>query len=377
MASSLMLLSNPYRPDPRVLREARALIEEGHRVNIIAWNRDGGDDDVSEEEGVNVIRLGLKSPFRAPAKVFFGLIRFWLKALRTARGLNFDVVHSHDFDTLPLAMLISRLHRAPLLYDAHEIYSNMIWKDVRLLAHMLRPIEIRLSRCADEIITVNERIAEALSEKRDTPVRLVRNSPDMSVLRGESTTAIRRRYGLKGMVISYLGSLEPGRSVEELATSFSPEQGITVVIAGSGTLQSAVEKAAATNSSVRFLGSIETDEALKITLASDLVPTVLDPSNPNFQISTPIKVLEAMACGRPIIISKGLDMSKIVEDAGCGFIIDYDRQQLVDTVISASKSPEGLDQMGRRGTEYYEKHLSWQKSKDALLRAYEALAGLN
>jgi glycosyltransferase involved in cell wall biosynthesis len=375
MAASLMLLTNPYRPDPRVLREARALTEVGHRVTLVAWDRDTGETRESTEEGVRVVRHGPTSPFRSPVRVFLGLLRFWLRALRTSRHLEFDVIHSHDFDTLPLALLISKLRQKPLLYDAHEVYSNMIRKDIEVAARMLWPLEKRLVLCADEVITVNELMAGLLSEGRESPARVVRNSPDMSVMTSARTKEVREKYGLKGFVISYLGSLEPGRSVEELASSFSPDQGIMVIIGGSGTLQKAVEDKAATNPCVRFLGRVGTDDALAITSASDLVPAVHDPSNPNYRIGTPIKVLEAMACGRPVITSKGIDISDVVESAGCGFVIDYDRKVLADTVIRASKEPEKLAEMGLRGARYYERHLSWSQAKAALMDVYRVLAG--
>ena len=375
MVSSLMLLTNPYRPDPRVLREARALLEAGHSVTLIAWDRDAAAFAETSEEGVRVIRTGPKAPFRSPLRVFIGLARFWIRALLIARRLEFDTVHSHDFDTLPLGLLLSRVRRKPLLYDAHELYSNMIGKDVRAISRFLWPFERRLSRCADEVITVNELLAGILSEGRRAPARLVRNSPDLSVMTPERVSAVRERYGLKGFLISYLGSLEPGRSVEELASSFSPDQGIMVVIGGSGTLQRAVEDLAAKNDCVAFVGRVDTDDALSITSLSDLVPAVHDPSNINYRRGTPIKVLEAMACGRAVITSKGLDISEIVEDAGCGLVIDYGREHLAEAVVRASMEPERLAEMGRRGAAYYKKHLSWERSKEALLDAYRALEG--
>ncbi|MDH3364867.1 MAG: glycosyltransferase family 4 protein [Thermoplasmata archaeon] len=368
-----MLLTNPYRPDPRVLREARALKEAGHDITLVAWDRDNGPVRESMEEGVRVFRLGPVSPFRSPLRVFLGLLRFWMSTLRASRRLEFDVIHSHDFDTLPLALLLSKLRRRPLLYDAHEVYSDMIRKDAPTAAKMLRPLERQLVRCADEIITVNELLVDLLSEGRESPARLVRNSPDMSAMTVERVREVREKHGLRGFIISYLGSLEPGRSVEELASSFSPDQGIMVVIGGSGTLQKAVEGYAARNPCVRFLGRVSTDDALAITSASDLVPAVHDPSNPNYRIGTPIKVLEAMACGRPVVTSKGIDISEIVESAGCGFVIDYNRRLLVETVVRASKEPERLAEMGLRGVQYYEKHLSWNQAKAALLEAYRAL----
>ncbi len=375
MASSLMLLTNPYRPDPRVLREARALTEAGYSVTLVAWDRDTGEAKESKEEEVRVVRLGPTSPFRSPVRVFLGMLRFWSRALRASRRLEFDVIHSHDFDTLPLALLISRLRSKPVVYDAHEVYANMIRKDTELVARMLWPLEKRLVLCADKVITVNEIMADALSEGKESPAQVVRNSPDMSVIPPERTKDVRERLGLKGFVISYLGSLEPGRSVEELATAFSPEQGVTVIIGGSGTLQKTVEEKAASNPCVRFIGRVGTDDALAITSVSDLVPAVHDPSNPNYRIGTPIKVLEAMACGRPVITSKGIDISEVVESAGCGFVIDYDRKVLAETVLRASKEPEKLAEMGLRGARYYEMHLSWNQAKATLLDVYRALVG--
>ncbi len=371
----MMLLTNPHRTDPRVLRETRALVAAGHAVTVIAWDRDAGADSEAEEHGARVIRLGPAAPYRSPAKVFAGLMGFWAKAFSASRRLDFDCVHCHDFDTLPLGKVIARLRGKPVLYDAHEVYSYMIKKDVGRAAMALWPIEKCLSSRADEVVTMNEIMVETLSKGRDKPARLVRNSPDLSPLEGESVQEIRRRYGLEGFVISYLGSLEPGRGVEHLSTMFSPEDGVTVVIGGGGTLRPFVEGKAAQNPCIRFIGQVEMDEALKITYASDLVPAAQDPTNLNYVMGTPIKVLEAMACGRPVITSRGIGISKVVEEAGCGFVVDYGPEELRETVVSASKSPEKLAEMGRLGVRYFERHLSWERSKEELLETYRALTG--
>lgn len=373
MASTLMLLSNPHRVDPRVLRESRALVAAGYRVTVIAWDRDSGTDSESEEEGVRVIRTGPRSPYRSVGKVFAGLIGFWARALRASRGLDFDCVHCHDLDTLPLGKIMAWLRGKPVLYDAHEIYSNMVKKDTPRVALALWPLEKSLSSMADEIVTVNEEMVSILSKRRKTSARLVRNSPDLDALKGVGASDTRRKYGLEGFLVSYLGSLEPGRSVEELSTIFSPEDGVTVVIGGTGTLRPFVEEKAAENPCVHFIGQVGTDEALRITCASDLVPAVHDPTNPNYVMGTPIKVLEAMACGRAVVTSKGISISEIVDGAGCGFVIEYGPRSLFDAVISASRSPEKLAKMGRLGAEYYQHHLSWERSKAELLEAYGAL----
>ena len=376
MASTLMLLSNPYRPDPRVLREARALVEAGIGVHLIAWDRERDRASSSTEEDVRVTRLGPKSSYRSFSQVGPGLMRFWFRALRAARKVEFDIVHCHDFDTLPLGMLLARLHGKPLILDAHDIYSFMVVGEFAPVGRLLWPVERWMASKADELITTNEVMAEMLSAKRDKGAVIVRNSPDLSVLIGHEPEKTRARHGLDGFVVSYFGSLEPGRAVEELATSFSPDEGITVIIGGSGTLQPAVERASRDNPAVQFVGAIDTDEVLRITGASNIIPAMYDPSNPKYRICTPIKVLEAMACGKAMVTTKGLDISEMVEGIGCGFVIEYGREELVRTVREASKSGAKLQEMGRRGRKYFEQHLSWSSSKTALIGVYRALLDL-
>jgi glycosyltransferase involved in cell wall biosynthesis len=371
-----MLLSNPYRPDPRVLREARSLVEAGIGVHLIAWDRERNRASSSTEEDVRVTRLGPKSAYRSISQVGPGLIRFWFRALRAARKVEFDVVHCHDFDTLPLGMLLARLRGKPLILDAHDIYSFMIVGESAPVGRMIWPVERWMASKADELITTNEVMAEMLSAKRDKEAVIVRNSPDLSVLAGHTPEETRARRGLDGFVVSYFGSLEPGRAVEELATSFSPDEGITVIIGGSGTLQPAVERASRDNPAVQFVGAIDTDEVLRITGASNIIPAMYDPSNPKYRICTPIKVLEAMACGKAMVTTKGLDISEMVEGIGCGFVIEYGREELVRTVREASKSGAKLQEMGRRGRKYFEQHLSWSSSKTALIGVYRALLDL-
>jgi len=372
-----MLLTYPHRPDPRVFRESRALVRHGVTINLIAWDRDGGLPKKAEEGGVHVVRVGPRCPYRSAAKVISRLPLFWFNALRQSRRIEFDVIHCHDFDTLPLGLLLSRLRAKPVLYDAHELYSGMIRKDVPSVADIVWHVEKWMSEKVDEVVTVNESLASRLSEGRRDQVRIVMNSPDPGILEGADAAEIRKRHNLEGFVISYLGSLEPGRFVKELVDSIDPSGKIELAIGGNGTLASIAEKGAQSNSHVKFLGTLDTDEALRITWASDVVIAMLDPSNPNYRASTPVKVLDAMACGRPVITSKGLDISKMVEEVGCGFVVPYDKEAFKTVLDKAMADPKALEEMGQKGKEYFDRELSWERSQDALFRAYKALESKN
>ena len=373
MPSTLMLLSNPYRPDPRVLLEARALKGAGFEVRLLAWDREESRPRESDEGGVHVIRLGPKAPQRAPAKIIARLPRFWLRALRASKGLEFDVIHAHDFDTLPLGMTISKLSGKPLLYDAHELYAKMIENEVGPISKLVWMWERGCARRADVVITVSGSLAAQLSRGRKDRARVVSTSQDPSVAEGADIQTIRDKYGLKGFVVSYLGSLEPGRFVEETISSFTPADRITVVVGGSGTLETTVSRESLHNPTVKFIGTVDTDEALRLTRASDLVVAMMDPSNPNNVVGTPGKIVNAMGVGRPMITTEGLDIARKIQAAECGIVIPYNKAAFVEAVIKAASDAKSLAEMGRKGRQLYDREYSWDRSRDELLNAYQSI----
>ena len=367
------MLSNPFRPDPRVLLEARALKSAGIRVLLVAWDRDGTWPREQGHPDLDVIRVGPRCPTRSALKVASRLPRFWLNALLKTTRLDFDVVHAHDFDTLPLGLVISRLRRRPLLYDAHELYAKMIETETGPFSKLVWMMERRVIRWPEEVVTVSGSLAKELGTRRGMSVGIVTTSQDPSAIMKEDRGAIRTRHGLRGFVISYLGALEPGRFVEELVSSFSPEDKVTVLVAGHGTLERQVVEASKSNPAVRFVGVLDTDEALRLTFASDLTLAMLDPSNPNNLVGTPGKIINSLGLGRPVLTTQGLRIAELIGGAGAGIVIPFDRAKFIEAVIKTAADPKGLEAMGRRGRQLYEREFSWERSKEGLLSVYRRL----
>jgi len=370
-----MLLANPYRPDPRVRLESKALASSGIHVTVLAWSRDTGVPSSQSEEGIDIVRVGPKCAFRTPSEMIMRLPRYWLAAFRKSRELEFDVVHSHDLDTLPLGLLIAAVSGKPLLYDSHELYSAMVKDDVGPLYMPVAVLERLIARCPDAVITVNETLARKLSWGRRGKARIVMTSQDVSSIDRSDHETTRKKYGLEGFVVSYLGSLEPGRFVEEMIGAFTPDDGVTVLIAGRGSLEKAIKEASESTPHVKFVGSVDAEEALRLTAASDIVSAMMDPSNPNNVVGTPGKVLNSMALGKPIITTEGLDIGELVKRVGCGLVVPYERPAFREAVKTAKMAPGNLEHMGSLGRQYHGSNLSWEKSRDELLEAYDSLLG--
>ncbi len=178
MANVLMLLSNPYRPDPRVRREALALAHNGYDVTVAAWDRKGGGKREEKIEGVHIARFGPHNDPKGAAAMFLALGRFWKEVKEWSVKEEWDIIHAHDLDTLPLGLELGKKLGIPVIYDAHEMYAEMVKEDVPdLIYRMLKRAEKKRARKASMVITVNDAIADVIKGWGVSKVGVVMNCP--------------------------------------------------------------------------------------------------------------------------------------------------------------------------------------------------------
>jgi glycosyltransferase involved in cell wall biosynthesis len=153
-----------------------------------------------------------------------------------------------------------------------------------------------------------------------------------------------RKYGLTGKYFLFLSSLKPSKNVEGLIQAFSqfcklhPESNIKLVIAGKKAwmydrIFSQV-KDLNLDSKVVFTGFVEDSDVPALMQGS--VAYVL----PSFYEGFGIPVLEAMACGTPVIVSRVASLPEVAGPAGI-YIDPNDTKSLVkglETAISPSRS---------------------------------------
>ena len=172
-----MLLSNAFRPDPRVAREAKGLARAGHSVTVVCWDRQAQFAPQEMVEDYQVERIqDVRTVYGAGVRQILHTPRFWRAAAARVRNLQPDVIHCHDLDTLPAGWWLKGRTGARLVYDAHEDYpammslylpSPMVW--------MLSSLERRLLRRVDYTITASTVFADKLRGQGIAPVATIGN----------------------------------------------------------------------------------------------------------------------------------------------------------------------------------------------------------
>lgn len=360
----LMLVTNGFRPDPRVAKEAEALVSDGYNVTVLAWDRENKYPDRADYRGARIerIRTGWAGSMLSFA-LFYPL--FCLRSLTYALRKDADIIHSHDFDTLPLGFLISWLKQIPLVFDAHENYAEMITVDLPgMVPRAVERLEGLLIRKVDLVITVNEINAARMRPNARNDVVLIENCiniPEQPPPEFEG----------RDLALLYVGTLEPMRYIEETIVASKRMEDCVYKVAGWGRLENAVRKEA-DGVKVHFLGILPHSSVLQEMASSDVVLCLLDPSNKNYAGASSTKIYEAMAVGVPVLTTRGTTSGELVSRTGCGLVIDWSEDNY-RWAIEQFRDPEKRREWGRAGREAAEREYNWNRMKERLLDGYRGL----
>ena len=85
----------------------------------------------------------------------------------------------------------------------------------------------------------------------------------------------------------------------------------------------------------------------------------------------PVVALEAMACGKPCLFSRGSNMAQMIEEAQGGWGCEGDPESLYQKLVAIASTPgERLKEQGHRAQNYIASHLTW----DIVVKDYIKMA---
>jgi len=374
----VMLLANPFTNDARVYNEARALVGAGHRVTVIAWDRERENTPREVIDGIDVIRLstglGVRYGFASWLRNGLNLLLWQWKAYRRALALDretgVDVVHCHDLDTLAIGAGLKRKLSISLIYDAHEIYGYMMARSVpRFVQRMIFWLEKRLVKRADSIINVGVHHRRYFQTITDKPILIVMNTKPLQSLEYQPSAN-------EDFVLLYIGSLQQGRAVPLLVRAARELSGVRCLIGGIGRPGDVqyLEETCAKTSNVKFLGRIPLHEVIPMTMNADCVFMMVDPDDINNRAGLANKQFEAMVCGRPIICTRGTYSGEMTEEEEVGLAVEYSEEALREAIIRLRDDPALRERLGRNALKAAIDKYNWENEERKLLELYEGLA---
>jgi glycosyltransferase involved in cell wall biosynthesis len=399
----VLFLSQYYFPEPIPKPEdlALALTERGHRAFVITGFPNYPTGDVYEGfevralsretvRGIRVLRTYEYAYHGTSAlRRILNYLSFMISApIGAFFAPKCDVIYVwHPPLTVGVAAwLISKIKRAPFVYDVQDIWPESavlsgLLSDgflVRLMARLERFVYKR----ANHLIVPTEGARQNLIGKGVPPAKVsaLPHWIDESLfqVRGEADlrAATRDAHCLHNrFVVLFAGNLGLVQGLETVieAAARIDDPDVEFVFAGDGADRERLEALAHSTGAarrVRFLGRRPIEEMPALMAAADVLLVHLRPSELS-KLVLPSKTMAYLAAGRPILMAMEGAAAELVEESQSGIVTPPgDPERLASAVRHLrSLSDDQRRGFGLRGRAFLREKLS----KETIIRQYETI----
>jgi glycosyltransferase involved in cell wall biosynthesis len=298
-----------------------------------------------------------------------------LAVLRAGLEERGHVYHFHDPELIPAGLLLRVLGKR-VIRDVHEDLPRQVESKHYIHPRLRRPIARAMEalegvtgRAYSGTVTATAHIAERFPPARTA---IVQNFPILGELARPSPTPLADRVPL----VAYVGNLTAVRGAREMVDAIGlvrPELRACLAIGGAfepPALQVECEAKPGWQS-VDYRGWLSRDGVACLLAQARVGLVVLHPE-PNYVEGQPIKLYEYMSAGIPVVASDFPLWRKVVEESGCGLLVDpLDPAAMARAIEWLLDHPAESEEMGRRGVEAVQSRFNWQNESRSLLALYE------
>ncbi|MCD4739632.1 glycosyltransferase family 4 protein [archaeon] len=242
---------------------------------------------------------------------------------------QFDVIHAHDWITMPAAVEIKKRTGKPLVVTVHSTEKDRTANIYPM--EWIVSIERHGVKNADRVIAVSKMTKQQLIDEHHVPadkIHVVYNAVNPEEYKGENPEKQEHIVLFAGRLTSQKGPIFFLKTAREVL-DHRPDMKIKFIVCGKGDLlPGLIEEAVhmGLTGKVTFTGFIPDDELVKIYNSADVyvLPSVSEPFG--------ITVLEAMSARTPVIVSKTSGVSEVIKHC---FRVDFwDTNEMANKIIS-------------------------------------------
>jgi len=341
---------------------SRIQAEGGHDVTVLTYRTDSGQPSSEDRDGYHIARSDASLRLFGNTisfSQFFSLLKHWD---------SYDVVHAHShlFFSTVLCALARKFRSTPLVVTNHGLVSQTApaWLQKLYLSTLGRWI----FKTADAVIcyTKTERDQMVDLGVSHDKIHVIHNGIDTNLFVPSDSPPPKKQ-------ILWIGRFTPGKGVEYLLkgfASFSREYpDYTLVMVGRGPLK---------DEAIRMIRGMDLED--KVVLR-DFIPNGELPSLywgstlfvlTSLEEGVPRTMLEAMACGKPVVCTALPQLVDIV--SGCGILIPTrNAESVADALSTLVSDPALVRDLGQSARAKAVSEYSWDDTVAKTLDLYASL----
>lgn len=342
-------------PAARVYELARHWVQSGHQVTVLTGFPNHPTGVLRPEyrakfrrlvyrelvEDINVVRTWLiPLPNRRPHERILNYASFCLSSCLTGAFLrrpDIIIATSPQLLTGLTGWWLSKIKRAPFALEVRDLWPESIsgsgvGNQGSLLIRSLRALCGFLYRACDHLVVITPAFKREIVKTWGIPsdkISIVQNGVDTELFTSvNSTEKIETQLGIQDkFIVSYIGTHGFAHGLETvLEAAARIEHSIPEILflfigegADKGHLISWVESKGLKN--VRFLPQQTREEIPNFIHVSDACLVLLK-RDTVFKTVIPTKMLEFMACGRPVILGVDGQAREVLDEARAGIFVE-------------------------------------------------------
>ena len=279
-----------------------------------------------------------------------------------------DVLLANDIDTLLPNYLISKLQKTKIVFDSHELFS-----EIPELVHRPKVKKVWLA-LENWIVpklknnyTVCNSIAQYYQNKYKCSFKTIKNLP----------TKKRTKPGALSFntsnkkIILYQGALNIGRGIELMVETMRFLDNYLLILIGDGDIAATLKSKVFSKNledKVIFLGKIAPVELHKLTPLADLGLSLEEDLGLNYRFSLPNKIFDYIQAEVPVLVSNLPEMSAVITTYNVGEVTVHRTPQKLAIQIAHL-----LEKTFTKELKSAKKVLVWEQQEEQLLSIFNNL----
>jgi colanic acid biosynthesis glycosyl transferase WcaI len=278
--------------------------------------------------------------------------------------------------------------RVPFIFEVRDLWPESLaavgaGNEGTVLHRTLGAIAGFLYHRADRVVVVTPAFKDHLIRYWRVPaarISIVENGVETDLFRLDPTAMeVRKQLKLQDrFLICYIGTMGNAHGLDTLIDAAEQLQtalpnAMFLLIGEGAEKERIIELAVARGlTNIQFLGQQPREQIPAYVSAADLCLVILKKTE-LFKTVIPTKLLEYMACERPVIVAVDGQARQIVEEADGGVFVEPENSKaLVEAILDLAENPDRRRQMGASGRQYVVSKFSREKTALDYIAVLEA-----
>ncbi len=281
-----------------------------------------------------------------------------------------DVFLSNDLDTLLANFLASKIKTKKLVYDSHELFTEV---PELIKRPKIKKVWEKIEKfCLPKVktsYTVCDSIAEYYFNKYSVKMNVIKNLPFYYEF---ESPFIKEQNSKK--ILLYQGAVNIQRGLEEIVDAMKFMKNFELHIIGSGDIMEDLKnevKDANLGDKVKFFGRISVEELKKFTLKADLGLSLEKNAGLNYYYSLPNKIFDYIQAEVPVLCSDLPEMKNVIKKYNIGeVLLSHNPEELAKQIENIFKDNEKLS-LWHKNLVNAKKELCWENQVKLLLSIFK------